>query len=249
MLNNHIEFSKQRNIGGFLNQRSEWNESVATQIAQKEGVALTEKHWGVIQFVRTEFYANQGIVPMEHEIVRGMQREWGTEFDHEDVHELFPGGSVQCAKIAGCITITTVSDLLDVKGDAVWSIRPGQPVIEALAVLADKNIGALMVVESDTLVGVVSERDFTRDVLLKGKSPSETNVSEIMSVDIVSVPPSETLKECMALMVERRFRHLPVLEKEKLVGVISMPDLVKVIVEQQQFTISRLSAALPPQYS
>ena len=97
-----------------------------------------------------------------------------------------------------------------------------------------------MVVENDKLIGVVSERDITRKVLLKNRSPKVTKVAEIMSVDIVSVEPDETLEQCMAVMIEHGFRHLPVVENHRIAGVLSMPDLVKVIVEQQQFTISRL---------
>ncbi|OED43715.1 hypothetical protein AB833_03190 [Chromatiales bacterium (ex Bugula neritina AB1)] len=136
--------------------------------------------------------------------------------------------------------MTTVKQLLTIKGDAVWSIDPHQTVFDALVLLSEKNIGALMVVENDTLVGVVSERDITRKVLLKDRSPKVTKVAEIMSEELVSVGPDETLEQCMAVMIERRFRHLPVVENHRIAGVLSMPDLVKVIVEQQQFTISRL---------
>lgn len=233
--------SMEPNISGFLKRRSEWSEAVASQIAKKEKLVLTDKHWDIINFVRTEFYANNGTVPLERHIKRGMEREWGTPVSNSDIRYLLPGGSIQAAKIAGCITITTVEDLLEVKGDAVWSIKPDQAVIDALAVLSEKNIGALMVVESDNLVGVVSERDITREVLLKGWSPTETKVQDIMSENIVSVAPAETLEECMAVMVERGFRHLPVLEQGRLAGVLSMPDLARVIVDQQQFTIASLT--------
>lgn len=234
--------SNVRNISGFLKQRSEWNEVVACQIAEREGLVLTKKHWDIINFVRSEFYTNKGIMPAERVISRGMEREWGTAVSSADLDELFPGGQIQGAKIAGCITITTVEDLLAIKGDAVWSIKPDQAVIDALGLLTEKNIGALMVTKDDRLVGVVSERDFTRDVLLKGRSPTDTTVEEIMSVNVSAVSPDQSLEECMALMVDRGFRHLPVLDQERLVGVLSMPDLVKVIVEQQQFTITQLSS-------
>lgn len=232
--------STEQNIGGFLKCRSEWNESVAIQIAANDGLTLTDKHWDIIHFVRTEFYANMGIVPQEHNIMRAMEREWGAPVVESQLDRLFPGGSTQGAKVAGCITITTVKQLLTIKGDTVWSIDPHQAVFDALALLSEKNIGALMVVENDTLVGVVSERDITRKVLLKDRSPKDTKVAEIMSEEIVSVGPDETLEQCMAVMIERRFRHLPVIENHRIAGVLSMPDLVKVIVEQQQFTISRL---------
>jgi TusE/DsrC/DsvC family sulfur relay protein len=237
----NIESDAAERIGGFLKLRSEWSESVASQIAEKEGIVLDRQHWDVIHFVRTEYYANHGSVPLERDIKRGMEKEWDAPVSYSSLYQMFPGGSLQCAKIAGCITITTVDDLLGIKGDSVWSIEPQQPVIDALSLLAEKNIGALMVVEEDRLVGVVSERDFTRDVLLKGRSPSATAVKEIMTENIISVAPDDSLEECMSRMVDRRFRHLPVLNENRLVGVLSMPDIVKVIVEQQQFTISRLS--------
>lgn len=240
MLQKNETGSTGQNISGFLKARSDWNETVAAQIAEKEGLVLTDRHWDIIHFVRTEFYANHGIVPLERDIKSGMEREWGVPVRYTDLQTLFPGGFLQGAKIAGCVTLTTVADLLGVKGDTVWSISSDQAVIEALSLLAEKNIGALMVVDNRCLVGVVSERDFTRDVLLTGKSPTDTSVGEIMSVDIVSVSPACSLEECMSLMVEKRFRHLPVLNDGSLVGVLSMPDLVKVIVDQQQTTISRL---------
>lgn len=232
--------ASERRLSGFLKQRSQWSENVATEIAKKENLVLTDQHWSIIHFIRTEFYANMGTVPTDTDIKRGIEKEWGVPVKYADLQNLFPGGSLQGAKIAGCITITTVKDLLDVKGDAVWSITPAQSVLDALAILAERNIGALMVVENNQLVGVVSERDFTRDVFLKGKSPADTQVKEVMSADIVSVTPTDSLEECMSLMVSRGFRHLPVLEHNHLAGVLSMPDLVKVIVEQQQFTISQL---------
>lgn len=235
---------KHRNINGFLRQRSEWSEKVASEIAEKEGITLTPKHWDIIHFVRTEFYSNGGNVPMEREIRRGMEREWKVSLTGADMSALFPGGAnTQAAKIAGCITVRTVEDLLGVKGDVVWSIHPDQVVIDALKILSEKNIGALMVVENDELVGVVSERDYTREVVLRDRSTTDTTIREIMSGDVVSVEPSDTLDQCMALMTERGFRHLPVLHKGRLAGVLSMPDLVKVIVEQQQFTISKLREA------
>lgn len=241
MLLNSELVSMEPNVSGFLKSRSEWSEPVAIQIAKKEKLVLTDKHWDIIHFVRTEFYANNGMLPFDRYIKRGMEKEWGEPVSSSDLRDLFPGGSIQAAKIAGCITITTVEDLLAVKGDAVWSVNPDQVVFDALALLAEKNIGALMVVESNSLVGVISERDITREVLLKGWSPAETKIKAIMSENIVAVAPSQTLEECMAVMVERGFRHLPVLDQERLVGVLSMPDLVRVIVDQQQFTIACLT--------
>ena len=239
-LNNKL-YSKERNISGFLKSRSEWSETVAYQLAEKENIVLTDKHWDIIHFVRAEFYTNKGMVPHERYIMRDMEIVWGTPVSISDLNQLFPGGTFQCAKIAGCITIRTVKDLLEVKGDAVWSIGPAQPVLDALAILSEKNIGALMVVDNKRLVGVISERDITREILLKQWSLNDTRIKDIMSIDIVSVTPKDTLEDCMALMVEQGFRHLPVLNNGQLAGVLSMPDLVKVIVEQQQFTIALLS--------
>jgi len=241
-MNNHHEIVRaHENIDGFLKHRSEWNEDVASQIAEKEGLNLSRKHWDVIHFIRTEFYANNGILPLEDDIKDCMTKEWNSQVTDLDLTTLFPGGSsTQGAKIAGCITMTTVKDLISIKGTTVWSIKPDQTVVDALRILSEKNIGALMVVDNEKLVGVMSERDFTRDVVLSDKHIEETRVIEIMSNDVVSVSLGDTLDQCMELMIDRGFRHLPVLDNDKLAGVISMPDLVRVIVEQQQSAIARL---------
>ncbi len=233
--------SMQPNIDGFLKFRSEWNESVAYDIAEREDLSLTEKHWDVIQFVRTEFYVNSGHLPLVDDIKKGMERAWNREVTYAELSGLFPGGANrQAAKIAGCITLQTVGDLLAVKGDEVWSIEPDQTVLDGLGLMSEKNIGALMVIENGKLVGLMSERDYTRDVVLKSRAPSETKVKDIMTSNVVTVAPDDTLDQCMALMTERHFRHLPVLNDGKLAGVLSMPDLVRIIVQQQQFTISQL---------
>ena len=233
--------SMQPNIDGFLKFRSEWNESVANDIAEREDLLLTEKHWDVIQFVRTEFYVNNGHVPLVDDIKKGMQRAWKREVTYAELSRLFPGGANrQAAKIAGCITLQTVSDLLAVKGDEVWSIEPDQTVFDGLGLMSEKNIGALMVVKNGILVGLMSERDYTRNIVLQGRSAMSTKVKEIMSESVFTVAPDETLDHCMALMTEKGFRHLPVIKARQLVGVLSMPDLVRIIVQQQQFTISQL---------
>ncbi|MGB1257049.1 MAG: TusE/DsrC/DsvC family sulfur relay protein [Thiolinea sp.] len=235
--------SMQQNIDGFLKHRSEWSESVASQIAKREGLTLTDKHWDIIQFLRTEFYANNGYVPLIQEIRKGLERLWKRDISYAELTELFPGGiSRQGAKIAGCITLQTVQDLLAVKGDSVWSIAPEQGVIDALRLMSEKDIGALMVVEQGRLVGLMSERDYTRDIILKDRSSKTTKVKDIMSENVCTVAPDETLDHCMALMTEKSFRHLPVVKAGQLVGVLSMPDLVRIIVQQQQFTISRLES-------
>jgi len=228
-----------RIVQGFLNDRSHWNENVASE----KGISLTQQHWKIIHILRTEFYANSGILPSERDVQRGYTREWDALLTDAELNTLFPLGlKSQAAKIAGCLTINSVSDLLLVKGDAVWSIKPDQPVIDALKILSDKNIGALMVVEDGNLVGVMSERDITRDLLLQDKMIGDVKVADIMSRDVVSVAPNTSLDDCMGLMTDCGIRHLPVLSQERLVGVLSMPDLVKVVVEQQHFVITHLKS-------
>ena len=171
-----------------------------------------------------------------------MEREWNSVIPYTELTTFFPGGlNRQGAKIAGCITLQTVNDFLTIKGDYVWSIEPDRDVIDALKLMSEKNIGALMVVEQERLVGLMSERDYTRDVALRGRSETNTKVGEIMSENICTAAPSDTLDQCMALMTERRCRHLPVLEDGRLMGVMSMPDLVRIIVQQQEFTIAQLT--------
>lgn len=235
-----------QDIDGFLKHRSDWSERVAAQMAEREGLTLTDKHWDIIQFIRTEFYANNGDVPLVEKIKKGMEREWNSDVPYTELTTFFPGGlSRQAAKIAGCITLQTVSDFLAVKGDYVWSIEPDRDVLDALKLMSEKNIGALMVVEKERLVGLLSERDYTRDVALRGHPLKGTKVRDIMSNSVSTVAPTDTLDQCMALMTERRFRHLPVLDGDRLVGVLSMPDLVRIIVQQQEFTIAQLEHRLP----
>jgi CBS domain-containing protein len=133
-----------------------------------------------------------------------------------------------------------VTHLLRAKGHEVLSVSPETPVFEALQVMAEKNVGALLVVERDRLVGILSERDYARKVILKGKSSRETPVREIMSSNVLYVRPQQTIEECMALMTDKRVRHLPVLDEERLVGVISIGDVVKAIIAEQEFLIEQL---------
>ena len=130
--------------------------------------------------------------------------------------------------------------LLAFKPKSVWTIGPEAPVLEAIQVMADKHIGALPVMRGDELVGIVSERDYARKVILLGRSSSDTPVWQIMTSDVVSVSPDELVHRCMEIMTERRIRHLPVLEKGKLIGIISIGDLVKAVIEEQQQTITQL---------
>ena len=134
----------------------------------------------------------------------------------------------------------TVTQLLRTKGQQVLSVSPDMPVFEALGVMADKNVGALLVVEGERLVGVFSERDYARKVILKGKSSKDTPVQEIMSSHVLYVRPEQTIEDCMALMTDKRVRHLPVMEEGRVVGVISIGDVVKAKIEEQEFVIEQL---------
>ena len=136
----------------------------------------------------------------------------------------------------------TVNQLLQQKGREVWSLTPDTSVFEALQVMAEKNIGALLVLEQGRLTGIFSERDYARKVILKGKSSKEMSVGEIMTEEVDCVQPSQTVRECMALMTERHHRHLPVLEGEKVVGMVSIGDVVKAIISDQEFTIGQLES-------
>ncbi|TMB21404.1 MAG: CBS domain-containing protein [Deltaproteobacteria bacterium] len=134
----------------------------------------------------------------------------------------------------------TVAQLLRTKGHQVLSVSPDIPVFEALEVMAEKNVGALLVLEGERLVGIFSERDYARKVILKGKASKETPVREIMSSHVLYIRPEQTIEDCMALMTDKRVRHLPVMEAEKLVGVISIGDVVKAVIAEQEFMIEQL---------
>ncbi|SMC29722.1 CBS domain-containing protein [Andreprevotia lacus DSM 23236] len=123
---------------------------------------------------------------------------------------------------------------------AILSVTPQSTVYQALQVLAEKNIGALLVMEGDQLVGIFSERDYARKVVLMGKTSAGTPVSEIMTRKLICVPPSATVDECLGLMTEKRIRHLPVLDGEKVIGILSIGDLVREKIADQQFTIDQL---------
>ena len=134
----------------------------------------------------------------------------------------------------------TVAQLLRSKPHGVLSIAPDTAVFRALQLMAEKNVGALLVLEGDSLIGIFSERDYARKVILVGKSSKETAVREIMSSHVLYVRPEQTIQDCMALMTDKRVRHLPVLEDERVVGVISIGDVVKGIISEQEFMIEQL---------
>jgi CBS domain-containing protein len=133
-----------------------------------------------------------------------------------------------------------VKFLLALKDKAVWSIEPEEPVLEAIQMMADKHIGALPVIRGDELIGIVSERDYARKVILMGRSSSDTPVWQIMSSPVTTVSPDESVHRCMEIMTEKRIRHLPVVERGKMIGIISIGDLVKAVIEEQQQTIDQL---------
>jgi CBS domain-containing protein len=134
----------------------------------------------------------------------------------------------------------TISEILNQKGTSVWSIGPGATVFEAVQMMADKNVGALLVTEGDKLVGIISERDYTRKVVLKGRSSRQTAVREILSGHVIHATPASTVEECLRLMTDHRIRHLPVLEEERILGVVSIGDLVNWIISAQSTRISQL---------
>ncbi len=134
-----------------------------------------------------------------------------------------------------------VSHLLDVKGRDGWSLTPDATVYEALDQMAQKGVGALLVMEGEQLLGIVSERDYARKVILKGKSSREIQVREIMSHPVVCARPELTVEETMAIMTEKRVRHLPVVVEERVVGVISIGDVVRGIIDDREFTIHQLT--------
>ena len=136
--------------------------------------------------------------------------------------------------------MTYIRQLLKKKGTDVWSTSPDVSVYDALLLLAEKNIGALLVLQDGELVGIISERDYARKVVLHGKTSMETPVQEIMVEDVITVGPQMSIEDAMALMTEKHIRHLPVIEGTKLAGLISIGDLVKSIIADQEFTINQL---------
>ena len=134
----------------------------------------------------------------------------------------------------------TVRDILQDKGSEIFKVRPDDTVFDSLRLMADKGVGALLVMDEDKLVGIVTERDYARKVILEGKSSRTSSVEEVMTRRVLCASPERTVDECMALMTDKRARHLPVVDHKQVVGVISIGDLVKAMISEQQVLIDQL---------
>ena len=144
--------------------------------------------------------------------------------------------------------VGSAGTILAQKGSAVWSIAPNAMVFDAIQLMADKNVGALPVVDNGELVGIISERDYTRQVGLKGKSSKDTPVREIMTPEPVTVNVTDTVSECMRVMTDSRIRHLPVMEEKKMIGLVSLGDLVRWTISAQTATIDTLEKHITQGY-
>jgi CBS domain-containing protein len=133
-----------------------------------------------------------------------------------------------------------VKRILEAKGYDIWHIEPAASVYEAIHLLAEKQIGALLVMENDQLVGIFSERDYARQIILMNRSSETTKVQDIMTKEVLRVQPNDEIEDCMSLMTEKRIRHLPVVEDDKVIGMISIGDLVRAVIAEQQSTINNL---------
>jgi len=133
-----------------------------------------------------------------------------------------------------------MKDIIANKGSEIWSVGLDNTVFEALELMAKKEIGALLIMDGDRIKGLFSERDYARKVALKGRSSQQTNICDVMTDKVVCISPDHSTEQCMALMTEKRIRHLPVMDNEKLVGLVSIGDLVKFIISDQKFTIEVL---------
>jgi CBS domain-containing protein len=136
--------------------------------------------------------------------------------------------------------VHTAIEILRSKGDEVWSIGPEQTILVAIQMMADKRIGSLLVIDNDKLLGIITERDYARKVALEGRSSKDSLVRDIMSHKVLCARPEQTVQECMALMSDKRARHLPIVDHKQVIGIVSIGDLVKSIIAEQQFEIERL---------
>ena len=136
--------------------------------------------------------------------------------------------------------MTTIAQILTNKGQDVWSTRPADLVLDAIKTMAEKGVGALPVMDGDKLAGIFSERDYARKIVLEGRSSRDTAVNDIMTRDVILASPDQSIEECMSVMTENRIRHLPVVEDDRVIGIISLGDLVKVIIIEQKELINQL---------
>ena len=136
--------------------------------------------------------------------------------------------------------MTSVNQLLNNKGFDILTVDANESVFRALELMAEHSIGSLLVMDGDRVAGLFSERDYARGIILKGRTTKETKVKEIMTSQVVVINPGQTTEECMAIMTEKRVRHLPIMQDDELIGIISIGDLVKAIIEEQQFVIEQL---------
>ena len=141
-----------------------------------------------------------------------------------------------------------IVSILDKKDNHIWSVGPDETVYDAIALMAEKRIGALLVVSERRLIGIISERDYARKIILRGRSSRDTPVREIMTSSLITVTPDHTIDECMRIVTEHRIRHLPVLDNDRLVGLISIGDLVNAIIEAQAHTINQLHTYIAGSY-
>jgi CBS domain-containing protein len=136
--------------------------------------------------------------------------------------------------------MTFVSEILDSKGYDFWFVNPDDTVFDAVKLMSEKSVGALLVMEGERLVGIVTERDYARKVILEGKSSKQTPVRDVMTKRVLYVGPERTIEECMALITDKRVRHLPVVKNNRVIGVVSIGDLVKAIIAEQRIMIDQL---------
>jgi len=136
--------------------------------------------------------------------------------------------------------MTTVRNILQSKGPGIWSVEPETPVMAALKMMDEKNIGALVVTQGGSVLGILSERDYARKLVLKGRSSTDSTVHDLMTSSVITVTPEQTMDQCMDLMTSKRIRHLPVVENDKLIGLISIGDVVKAVISEKEFLIKQL---------